>query len=94
MNTLRIIVREGKQEMANGDCIEDDGSDCSIKPSDIAKLVDVGMLPENKITYCQGPKEFKVLDETEEYYVIEIEGKPGAIEKSRCRAIKISTYIT
>jgi len=81
--------------MADEDCIEDDRSDCSIKPSDIEKLVDVGMLPENKVTYMNPPKQFIVLDETEEYYIFQKEdGTPGAIEKDKVKVVVISGYIT
>lgn len=67
--------------MADGDCIED------------KQFIPVNE-PGNKVTYCQGPRQFKVLGEADEYYVIEIDGKPGAVEKSRCKTIVISAYIT
>lgn len=49
---------------------------------------------ENKVTYCPLPQEFRVLGETDEYYVIQKEGGIGAVEKDKVRVVVISGYIT
>lgn len=54
-----------------------------------------GKLPEASVTYLVRPQEFRVLGETEEYYVIELpDGKPSAIEKDKTTVVVISGYIT
>jgi len=46
-------------------------------------------------TSMVGPQEFRVLDETEEYYIIKKEGGTvGAVEKSKVIVVVISGYIT
>lgn len=71
------------------------GKNTKRRQSDIEKLVDVGKLSENKITYTNPPSEFRVLGETEEYYVVQKEGgKIGAVEKDKARVVIISGYIT
>lgn len=52
-------------------------------------------LPAGNVTHCGfAYKEFKVLGETEEHYVIQKEdGTPGAIEKEKATVVVISGLV-